>query len=199
MRDPYNIRQVAGLKPDYMGFIFYGKSPRFVGAELAIPELPASIQKVGVFVNEKIDTITGLVKKHKFSFVQLHGTESIGDCIKLKESGVGVIKAFSVDDEFDFHLVQAYKSAVDYVLFDTKGKFYGGNATSFNWKRLNEYDQRVPFFLSGGIGQTNGDELKTLSSLNLHAIDVNSGVESRPGLKDVSRLKELMRIVKPKS
>jgi len=186
MRDAENILAVAGLQPDYMGFIFYRGTPRYVGDDFRIPhDMPDTIQRVGVFVKEETPAIIEAVRKFRLNYVQLHGGESPDQCRALKDHGVGVIKVFSVDDDMDFSVTRAFSDVVDFFLFDTKGKFYGGNARRFNWHILDTYDQKVPFFLSGGIGPEHMDEINDLSNLNLAAIDVNSGVEVRPGLKDV--------------
>ncbi len=190
MRDPENIREVARLAPDFMGFIFYEPSPRFVGNDFRVPsDIPATTRRVGVFVNESTDGILRRVKEHDLHFVQLHGEETAAQCGELKRAGVGVIKVFSVDEDMDFSATAEYASAVDYFLFDTKGKLYGGNARRFDWKVLSRYDQKVPFFLSGGIAPEHIDEINQLEGYNLVAIDVNSGVEVTPAHKDIARIK----------
>ncbi len=193
-----NIVEVASLNPDYMGFIFYEPSPRHVGVDFKMPVLPKSIKKVGVFVNEEVEVIKKLAAKFKLDFVQLHGHESVEDCRVLKELGVGVIKVFSIDTIFDFDTTMLYEGAADYFLFDTKGKFYGGNAIPFDWNLLTNYHQRVPFFLSGGLSLENIFAVNNLSTMNLHAIDVNSGVEDSPGLKNIVKTKFMLEILNSK-
>jgi phosphoribosylanthranilate isomerase len=191
-----NIAEVASLNPDYMGFIFYEPSPRYVGVGLKIPtDLPKTIKKVGVFVNEEEETIKRIVTDLKMDFVQLHGHESVEDCRVLKEFGVGVIKVFSIDTTFDFDTTMLYEGAADFFLFDTKGKFYGGNAIPFDWNLLANYHQRVPFFLGGGLSLENSFAVKNLSTMNLHAIDVNSGVENSPGNKNIARIEAVIKIL----
>jgi phosphoribosylanthranilate isomerase len=190
--EPDNIRQVASLLPDYMGFIFYKKSPRLVSADFVMPtNLPTSIKKIGVFVNESIEEVKRITKLYSLKGVQLHGSESADDCKALKNAGLIVIKVFSIDDDFDFQSVNAYKPVVDYFLFDTKGKAHGGNGFVFNWNKLKEYDQEVPFFLSGGIAVDNILNVGELSGMNIHAVDVNSGVEIKPGKKDIKLIETL--------
>ena len=190
MRDAENIRQVAGLVPDYMGFIFYSPSPRYVGADFRLSEeAPAHIVRVGVFVNESNEEITKHSTAVGFDHVQLHGNESVQQAAALKEAGFKVIKVFSIDDMFDFAATKEYASVVDYFLFDTKGKLHGGNAQTFNWNVLQRYDQEVPFFLSGGISPENIHGITSLEGMNLFALDVNSGVEESPGLKSLVKLK----------
>ena len=193
MRDAENIAAVASLGPQYLGFIFYPKSPRFVGENFDIPaNLPASIASVGVFVNESSAVIMAKRKSSKLDFVQLHGNESPAQCDELKATGLGVIKVFSIDDKFNFDVTKPYRDVVDYFLFDTKGKYYGGNANTFNWKILRKYDQAVPFFLSGGLSPDNVNTLGDIQKMNLHALDLNSGVEISPGLKDLKKVETII-------
>lgn len=197
MRERANITEVLEMKPDFMGFIFYPLSPRYVGDDFIIPEdMPLSTKKVGVFVNERNDIILKKVGKHRLDFVQLHGDETPAQCKELRDKGVGVIKFFPVDDETDFGITTPYKDAVDYFLFDTRGRFYGGNARRFNWNVLSRYDQKIPFFLSGGITPENAGEVSTLENYNLFAIDVNSGVETRPGHKDRNKINAIKALLK---
>lgn len=192
MRDPENIREVSKLQADYMGFIFYKESPRFVSEDFNLPDdFTLGIEKVGVFVNHTFGQITDLIDKHELDVVQLHGSEPPTLCERLKRSDVQVIKSFSVDADFNFDSTKAYSSVTDYFLFDTKGKYHGGNARVFDWDVLQRYDQQLPFFLSGGISPDNVHQVSKLKGMNLHGLDVNSGVEQQPGLKDVSRLKAL--------
>jgi phosphoribosylanthranilate isomerase len=191
MRDARNIVEVGSIGPDYMGFIFYKDSPRYVGSDFYIPtNLPTSVKKVGVFVNESVENILSAVKIHQLDFVQLHGDESVEVCQKLKDTGISIIKVFRVDEEFDFSKTSAFNEVADYFLFDTKGKSYGGNAKKFDWDLLKEYDNKIPFFLSGGIDSSSVEEILALKNLNLYAIDLNSGVELSPGLKSNTKVSE---------
>ena len=130
----------------------------------------------------------------KLDFVQLHGNESPAQCDELKATGLGVIKVFSIDDDFNFELTKPYRKVVDYFLFDTKGKYYGGNAKTFNWKILERYDQEIPFFLSGGLSPENVNALGDIVKMNLHALDLNSGVEISPGLKDIEKIRTIVTL-----
>lgn len=191
MRESKNIVEVGSLAPDYMGFIFYKNSPRYVGLEFQIPtDLPSSTMKVGVFVNESAESILSAIKNHQLDFVQLHGDESVAYCNNLKEKGIKIIKVFRVDDAFDLSVTSEFSDVVDYFLFDTKGKSYGGNAIKFDWKQLRKYNNKIPFFLSGGIDPESIKDILSLNELNLHAIDINSGVELSPGLKSITKVSE---------
>lgn len=197
MRDASNMLEVGKLLPDYMGFIFYPPSPRYVGEDFQIPVgLNNAIHRVGVFVNEQVDRMIELSARHNLSHVQLHGDESVAVCEQLKQEGVGVIKVFRVDEAFDFSVTRPYKKVVDFFLFDTKGKHYGGNAQVFDWSILDQYDQVIPFFLSGGLTVENIQHVERLKNMNLHTLDLNSGVEDSPGVKNVLRIKEAFRQIR---
>ncbi len=196
MRDPENILQVAKGHPDYMGFIFYSKSKRYVGDNFKIPpQLDKNIKRVGVFVNESTEKMLELAQIHKLDFIQLHGGEPMSQCVELKQKKLGVIKVFSIEEGFDFLNVAPYKKVVDYFLFDTKSDGYGGAGKIFDWNLLTRYDQEIPFFLSGGLSVVNIQRAKNLVYRNLHAFDVNSGVEILPGLKSIDKLKVLNAIL----
>jgi len=203
MKYPDNILEVGSLLPDYMGFIFWEKSARYFDG--VIPNLPQSIKKVGVFVNETVENIIDKVQKHDLQAVQLHGKESVEFCLNLKaqlknlkQVQIEIIKVFSVADDFDFSVLEPFENVCDYFLFDTKGKLPGGNGTTFDWKVLENYPSSKPFFLSGGIGIDEIDAVNEIIKTNLpvYAIDVNSKFEIEPGLKNVQLCKDaLQRIV----
>lgn len=193
MKDKHNILEVAGCQPDYMGFIFYKDSPRFVGAHFQIPgELDPAIKRVGVFVNESSDRILELRGQHRLDYIQLHGDETPDQCRSLKDKGLGLIKALGVDNEFDFEYIKPFEPYVDYFLLDYKGVLRGGNGVPFDWRVLRQFKSNVPFFLSGGINVDNIEGIHELTHPNLHAIDVNSGVEDSYGIKNKHKLEELL-------
>ncbi len=199
MREQENILQLGELLPDYMGFIFYPKSKRFVGDAFRIPDkLPRSIKRVGVFVNEPTNKILALAKTHNLDVIQLHGSEPVSQCAELKNNNLGVIKVCSMDDQFDFLKMTPYKSVVNYFLFDTNSNSYGGTGKTFDWNLLNNYDQEIPFFLSGGLSISNIEQTRDIRKMNLHAFDFNSGVELSPGVKDIHKLIDLKNILNSK-
>ncbi len=155
LKHPANVHQLLSLEPDYLGFIFYKKSPRYVGevADLDwVKELTGPTKKVGVFVNEEVGVVKKIAAALDLQVVQLHGEESPDICKLLKMSGFEVWKAFGVDEHFDFEKTEAYVGTCDKFLFDTKGKNRGGNGVAFDWGLLEKYEGEVPFVLSGGIG-----------------------------------------------
>ena len=200
-----NITQVAALQPDYIGFIFYEKSARFV--EKDTPKVSKNSKKTGVFVNATLAYILEKISEHHLQAVQLHGNETPEFCSALrhaelvsspqiknpKQTQVEIIKVFSIKDDFDFSVLKPYESVCDYFLFDTKGKLPGGNGYTFNWDVLKDYRSTKPYFLSGGIGLDQLENIKEFQKSNAsnycYAIDVNSAFEIEPGLKNIEKLK----------
>jgi phosphoribosylanthranilate isomerase len=198
-----NILEVSELLPDYMGFIFWEKSSRFFDGSM--PDLPKSIQKVGVFVDATLDEIILKIKKYNLNLIQLHGKESVSFCLdlkteikNLKQNQIEIIKVFSILDDFDFNILKDYETVCNYFLFDTKGKLPGGNGTVFDWNVLKKYPSKKPFFLSGGIGIEEIASVKQLLKTNLpiHSIDINSKFEIEPGLKNIQLLKDFKKNIK---
>ena len=188
-----NIQEVAALQPDYLGFIFYEKSKRnFDGI---IPELPEAIKKTGVFVNAALVEIIGKINRYDLQAIQLHGDESVDFILELKtkiNSSIEIIKVFGIKHQFNFEDIKPYEKVVDYFLFDTKGKERGGNGITFDWAVLKKYPSTKPFFLSGGIGLEQIEEVKEIMNSNLpvYALDVNSQFEIEAGLKSKNRLQQ---------
>ncbi|MCA8829650.1 phosphoribosylanthranilate isomerase [Hymenobacter pini] len=200
MREPANIAAVAALQPDFMGFIFYPKSGRYAGSHLtpdAVAHLPASTQKVGVFVDASTAEILARVAELGLHAVQLHGTEPPEQCRALRAAGVTVIKAVAVGEELPEAELQTYAADVDYFLFDTKGPQPGGNGTAFNWQLLKQYTLPVPYFLAGGIGPEHAATLDSEQLPGLFALDLNSRFEVAPGQKDVHKLRQMFEAIRP--
>ena len=189
-----NILDLSKLEPDYMGFIFWEKSKRLVTG--SSPNLSQTkIKKTGVFVNADFEKIKDKVHVHKLEAIQLHGQESPEFCKKIKNLGVEIIKTFSIDENFNFNILEKYKLCSDYFLFDTKGKYPGGNGISFDWEILRNYNYEKKFFLSGGIGFESIDAIKKIKNLHLplFCIDINSRFELNPGKKNIELIKSFKR------
>lgn len=198
MKEIENIKEISTLNPDYLGFIFWEKSKRNMTLD-SIPELNETTKRVGVFVNASIQEIASKINQYQLDIIQLHGNESVIFCKNVKKFGVEVIKVFSMDSNFNFSVVKEYVLAVDYFLFDTKGKLPGGNGITFDWNVLENYHFNVPYFLSGGIGTTEIDGLKEFlkspAAKKCYAIDVNSRFEKKPGIKNKIKLQKFKKLL----
>lgn len=185
VRNKSNLDFLNQSSVDFIGFIFYAKSSRyFFDGDISQQDLmTCKKKKVGVFVNESIDKIEEVMNAYGLDVIQLHGDESPEDCQALKSKGYRLVKAFSVGTQLPVEL-SIYEPFVDYFLFDTKGKWYGGNGAQFDWSVLENYPLDKPFILSGGIGLEDVEEVKKINHSELYAIDVNSRLEVLPGLKD---------------
>tara|TARA_B110000305_G_scaffold35480_1_gene35365 strand:- start:6060 stop:6671 length:612 start_codon:yes stop_codon:yes gene_type:complete len=195
MKFENNISEINNLNPDFMGFIFWPKSKRFFNEKKIL--LPNNIKKVGVFVNQSYDLIIDKVNKYNLDYVQLHGDEDFTFC-KMIKSHCKVIKVFSIGTEFDFEKLNLFEESCEYFLFDTKGESYGGNGIKFDWKILNKYNSKKPFLLSGGIDVNDFEDILNLKELKIPilGIDINSKFETKPGLKDYKKIKELIKKMK---
>ena len=188
-----NIRAIKQLGVDFMGFMFYEQSKRFVGEDFKMPTFSNSKpKKVGVFVNEDEDQIIKMKEKHQLDMIQLHGDEAPEDCQFLFEKGIPVIKAFGIDSHFDFQCLSRYAPHCTYFLFDTKSDNYGGSGVCFDWNLLNRYKGKTPFFLSGGLNPNSLESLLSFHHPNCIGVDLNSGFESKAGIKDFDLLKPFL-------
>lgn len=190
MKIPENIEKVANLQPDFMGFIFYPKSPRYaepLNAE-ALNKLPKSIKKIGVFVNEELENILTIAYKYSLDGIQLHGVEVVNICSELRNAGYLVLKAFPITDASNFIVTKKYEGTCDYFLFDTKTDAYGGSGLKFDWSILDAYKGETPFLLSGGISAEDAESILKINHPKMAGIDLNSKFELSPGVKNVKLL-----------
>jgi phosphoribosylanthranilate isomerase len=195
MREPANIADVAALQPDFMGFIFYFKSSRFVEMMVfyvAQRLKSQGIEPVAVFVNPSPAYVMHIHDKYGFTYIQLHGRETPQMCSELKEKGFHIIKAFSIAEASDLETIKAYEDSCDYFLFDTKSNLHGGSGKQFDWEILSSYQGETPFFLSGGVGYDDVESIKNFSHPKLFGLDVNSKFETRPAYKDADLLKSFI-------
>ncbi len=192
MRESENIRQVASLVPDYMGFIFYKPSKRYAGEVLdkvVLDSLSKSIVKTGVFVNEGYDEIVRITTQFGLTAVQLHGKETPALCQQLQHKGLQVIKVLHVGNEIETEELKRYEDSCDYFLFDTADVAWGGTGRWFDWTLLDNYYSSKPFFLSGGIDLEHLPLPANILDKPIWALDINSRFEVSPGLKDVEKIK----------
>lgn len=200
MREIENIKAIISLDIDYIGFIFYPKSKRFIGLDYpleAIEKIPNNIQKVGVFVNEEKEIVFNIVKKYKLDYIQLHGNESLEDCKFYKDNNIKVIKAISINCKSDFKQLPIYEDYCDIFLLDTKTPDYGGSGNSFDWTLLQYYNSTTPFLLSGGLGIENINEaIQLITDSRLIGFDLNSQLEDKPAFKNKEKTKKIIKIIK---
>lgn len=193
LKDEQNIKEVLKQSPDFIGFIFYEKSPRFVDELKA--QFVRSIEgpvKVGVFVNATSEHILSSVEFFGLDMVQLHGEESVGKVQELRKKGISVIKVFRVLDVLPDEM-NDFSPYCDLFLFDTRTPKYGGSGQKFDWSILKGVDH--PFLLSGGIGVDDLEEIKKLNLKHLVGLDVNSKVEVKPGMKDIKKVKGIKALI----
>ena len=206
------IQELISMNVDFLGFIFYEKSPRFVLNHLSLKEISEINHqgKVGVFVNETVEKIVEISEKANLNFIQLHGDEDEEFILSLSQrlsKDVKIIKVFRVGETFNFQF-SIFNSLVDYFLFDTDSKAFGGTGKTFDWQILNEIEIPKPYFLSGGISleniknlqnfvKVNMRENKTLTKLNTpFALDINSKFETEPGIKNLEKIKTFKSLLK---
>jgi len=211
MREGENIRQVAELGVDWIGMIFWDKSPRNVTmiptyagiipdrANVQRSTFDVQCKRVGVFVDEMPQSIITRVVNFQLDIVQLHGHETPTMIRNLRQTldpdirpGVKFIKAISVGGRDDIAVYKDYEDCVDYFLFDTKCKTVGGSGEQFDWSVLNAYDGDMPFLLSGGIGPDDAKRVRNFNHPKCIGIDLNSRFETEPALKDIQKLKSFL-------
>ncbi len=196
MKVTANREAVEKLPVDLLGFIFYPSSKRYVGENPQSGLFNSAKPKVGVFVNENAFKILALARQFGFEWVQLHGNENPKTCQILKYQGLKIIKVFNVNENFEFAKTKPFKGIADYFLFDTKTNLPGGSGKKFNWKILEKYNGTTPFLLSGGIQPEDVEEIKKIDHPQLAGVDLNSGFEKEPGLKNIEKLKEFIEELK---
>lgn len=195
MTDASNIRQVAETGVDWIGMIFWQPSSRCCHDPGVAQTIPEGIQRVGVFVDEEVETIVRRTEECGLNRVQLHGRETATSIRQLRQrlpQGVEIIKAISILTLDDLALAEDYEPLVDYLLFDTKCKTVGGSGRQFDWSILNHYQGQRPFLLSGGIGPDDARRLAAFSHPQLAGYDLNSRFETAPGIKNVEALQRFL-------
>jgi len=199
MKYQANIKALAALEPDFMGFIFYPPSKRFIGVEFEkqdIEHLNPAIKRTAVFVNAQFHEIVEFANLYGIKTLQLHGNEPPELCEQLKQKGFSIIKAFGVDENFNFDVLLNYENHIDFFLFDTKTSEFGGSGLSFNWDILQKYQLEKPFLLSGGLSLENLAEVLKIENKHFYGVDLNSKFEIEPGLKDIEKLKKAFELIK---
>jgi len=198
LTDPQNIKKIVDLGVDFIGLIFYDQSKRYVGDFVDanyIKSLTGRVNKVGVYVNEDIETVLEDVEDMDLQYVQLHGEETPAYCAKVRKHAK-VIKAFGINSKFEFDVLKKYEKDVNWFLFDTKTTDYGGSGQKFDWKLLKKYKLKKPAIISGGISLDDAIQIKKLPYKFIKAVDLNSKFEEEPGIKDVDMVYTFMEYLK---
>jgi phosphoribosylanthranilate isomerase len=197
------IQALDDLGVEFVGFMFYPKSPRYIGNLLRPEDVRKAkwrTNKVGVFVNATYEEVMRAVDAYGLHMVQLHGDETPKFCERISDQ-LETIKAFRVgNDENIEWKVRNYNGSCDLFLFDTAGILqYGGTGKKFDWQVLNDIQINKPFILSGGIGPEDPENLQRFQQGDkgnkLFAVDVNSKFEIRPGVKDLDLLSSFVKAV----
>lgn len=191
-----NFSEVCNLNPEYVGFIFYPKSKRYVESPSLITKVESCKSKrVGVFVNATEQEIRDKVIEFNLDFIQLHGDETATLTAKINEF-IPAFKTFQINNNFDFNILIPYLSTCYKFIFDTSSKDYGGSGKKFNWELLENYTLHKPFILSGGIEAEDVEKIRTLSHPMLSGIDLNSKFEISPGIKDIPKLSAFIKKIR---
>ena len=199
------IQELISLNTNFLGFIFYEKSPRFVLNQLSLEEISEINHqgKVGVFVNETVEKIVEISEKSNLNFIQLHGDEDEEFIKRLRQmlyENTKIIKVIRIGDdktnfENEIKKITNIKSQISNLLFDTDSKAFGGTGQTFDWQILNEIEIPIPYFLSGGISLENIHQLSTINQQPL-ALDINSKFETEPGIKNLEKIKTFKSLLK---
>ncbi len=197
MKDPANIAEICELQPDFLGYIFYPRSPRYVGA-VPDPEIfritVKGIHKTGVFVDEALPAILDISDRFGLDTVQLHGKETPVLCAQLREKGLTVIKAMGLRPE-EPDSWMPYTEHVDYLLFDTPSDNHGGTGKKFDWSSIDRTIS-IPFFLSGGIGPADAEKIAEMDLTGLAGVDINSRFEHHPGMKNRDKVEKFINSIR---
>ena len=202
MRNPENIKEAVNLRPDFIGFIFYKKSKRYVGANFSPNQtkcIPRGINKVGVFVNEPVEHVINIIENHHLDMVQLHGGESVDYCQSLKNTGKKIIKVFSIGNSLPREKINEFHQVTDIYLFDTKTENYGGSGKKFKWDILKKLNPGKPFIISGGIGPEDVEGIISFDHPDFYGVDLNSKFEIEPALKDAGLLHTFINKIRAKA
>ncbi len=198
LKYPKNIEAVLDCHPDYVGFIFYDKSPRCGDSETIryVKNSEINAKKVGVFVNADESQIIESVDQMQLDFVQLHGNETPEYVYRIRKAGIHILKAFGIHDSFEWKRLEDFRDLVSYYLFDTYTQAYGGSGRTFNWSLLDQYAEDIPFFLSGGLGPDTIQEALTNRHHLLAGVDINSKVEIEPGKKAINLVDSIIKTIR---
>jgi phosphoribosylanthranilate isomerase len=196
-------RSIANYGATDLGFICVAASPRYVSPtnlQTLVPELQSQVNCIGVFADEDLETLVHTTKSAGFGSIQLHGQESLEYCQNLREKlpDREIIKAWRVRTTQDLETIQTYSPIVDTLLLDAyHPQALGGTGHTLDWQSLLDFKPAIPWFLAGGLNP--GNISIALSQLHPQGIDLSSGVEVSPGIKDLNLVQNLLAEVRKKS
>ncbi len=194
LTDPAHADDAADLGASFVGAVFHEKSPRFVSFARAaeiFEFVPAKVSRVGLFVDPDDFTLNQAMNNIRLNYLQLHGAETVERVEHVRlEFGMPVIKALTISSKADVEAAKAYDGVADILLFDAKAPAGadrpGGNGVAFDWALLKETRWQSPWFLAGGLTPDNVEQAIAASGAKM--VDVSSGVESAPGVKDYDKM-----------
>ncbi|MAI83962.1 MAG: hypothetical protein CMM91_03375 [Rickettsiales bacterium] len=194
------ISMKASNKADFIGFVFFPKSPRFINAENAkyLANLsPKTQKKVGLFVNTEINVIEFISEYVNLDYIQLHGEEGTEEIDEIKKkTKKPIIKSIKISTEEDLENVLKFETVCDMILFDAvpSEELPGGNGKAFNWNILKNYSSKKKWMLAGGINKNNVHRAVKITQAPI--IDLSSSLEVKKGVKCEKKIKEFLNIVK---
>ncbi|MGK7902914.1 MAG: phosphoribosylanthranilate isomerase [Hormoscilla sp.] len=186
---------IAQLGATALGFICVRESSRYITPEnirIVVEQLPGEIDRIGVFANAPLEEICQAVATAQLSGVQLHGSESLEDCIQLRRAlpTIEIIKALRVKKQEALNQADMYIDCVDAILLDAyHPEKLGGTGKTLDWSGLKQFHPRCPWFLAGGL--TPDNVRSALDIVHPDGIDLSSGVERQPGDKDLAKIARL--------
>jgi phosphoribosylanthranilate isomerase len=199
MKNRENIHALIHLNPDFIGYIFYPNSPRYIEPSIAhslTERVPSAVKKVGVFVNSSIEEIIEKFINLRLDCVQLSGHESLSLVKRLNHANIPIIKAVHIHEIEDLEKAHEFSPFISKFLFDTKTETFGGSGLKFDWNILNAYTGDVPFFLSGGIGPQDVDDILSFRHPKFEGVDINSKFEIEPGLKNIQLIQSFLTTIR---
>lgn len=201
LSEPENLAVAINAGARFVGFVFYPPSPRNVSFDIAwnlARAVPTGVRSVGLFVNPEDEQLERIATGIQLDMIQLHGDETPGRINEIKQRfAMPVIKAIRVHDERDLDDLEGFEAAADWLLFDAKppnATLPGGTGESFDWNILKGRTFKKPWMLSGGLDSNNVKD--ALNTLKPNAVDISSGVESAPGVKDAEKIESFIKAVK---
>lgn len=188
--------QISEMGVDALGFILYPPSPRYIepaAIKKIIDKIPPLVKTVGVFVNESVESLKSMMDHAGLDLAQLSGDESPSYCQSLSDLGIRWIKAIRVKDQSSIDLIKTYPTK-DFLVDAWSKTEYGGTGETFDWGLIKQLSGDYRLTLAGGLNERNVQE--AIDQVQPYAVDVSSGVEIKPGVKSISKVRTLLNSLK---